>query len=83
MSVKCESMISWRVTSVRNECSDAGYWTASYMDRDEAIEHAECLEGKAYEVTQIHDWTRDPVTDVITHCQFVYETWVRIDYDPA
>ena len=32
--------VSWRVTSCREDTHAAGYWTSSYLDEQDAINHA-------------------------------------------
>ena len=62
--------VTWRVLSTREHDTSAGYWTASYMDRRDAVEHAATMDGaRAYEVTDEFMWEGDKIV------QHVSETW--------
>ena len=68
--------ISWRVTSTRGEFTDAGYWTSSYSNRANALEHAQTMKKSAakggvacYEVTDEFMYEDGKLV------QHVSETW--------
>ena len=66
--------ISWRVISTRGDsATDAGYWTSSYLDREDAIEHAERMKvNTVYEVTDVFMWQDGKLV------QHVSETWRKL-----
>jgi len=52
---KVKTSIGWRVLSCRNDggiiARDAGYWTSSYLNKEEAMHHADRVSGQCFEVT--------------------------------
>ncbi len=51
LQVTFHTSISWRVLSTHGSSNSAGYWTSSYAHKQDAVQHADKLGGKAYEVT--------------------------------
>ncbi len=39
IEVKFHTSTSWRVLSTREGCNSAGYWTSSYIEREDALSH--------------------------------------------
>ncbi len=74
MSARFEKSVSWRVLSTRgSHMSDAGYWTSSYMDREDALEHA-----KSMKVTSVYEVTDKWLYEDDRPVQMVSETWSRL-----
>lgn len=71
-----ETSIGWRVLSNRNDGGrviyDAGYWTSSYTDKEDAVRHSEKLDGQAFEVTSRFLYKGKQMV------QFLGQTWELI-----
>lgn len=64
-----KKQVSWVVTSTREHCTDAGYWTSSYDCKEDAVRHADRMEANAYEVTDEFMWEDGKIV------QHVSQTW--------